>query len=127
MDRRLLLLFLAGTWLAALAAPDARGEDLTPAPPSQLLPFRSELGESGRLDSKAWVRQHLRVDKAGIRYRDEFQWGGRELDFRVSGPVVRGAPGVRLELRGLRLRRYPVRIRAVGATSRQQLEIEFRF
>jgi len=134
---------LAGTLLAMLlpAANTQADDDPIPgtymfAPEApELLPLDPERGESfyvrkkrsGRSDSRTWVQEHLRPDKGGIRYREEFELRGKALDFRASGPVVKGSPGLRMELRGLRFHRYPVRIRAIGATNRQGLEIEFRF
>lgn len=144
MDHRpCLRALLAGTLLAlALPAHDAAagdpdpGEPLTFAPEApDLLPLTPERDESyyarkkrlRRTGPRTWMREHLRPDKSGLRYREEFEWSGRALDFRAAGPVVRGSPGLRFELRGLHFHRYPVRLRAIGAKSRQQLEIEFRF
>lgn len=144
MDRRPVLhALLAGTLLAMLFPASSASADDDPIPGQysfapgapDLLPLQPERGEpvyvrekrSQEPGSKTWVQQHLRPDKAGIRYREEFELRGKVFDFRASGPVVKGSPGLRMELRGLRFHRYPVRIRAIGATTRQGLEIEFRF
>ena len=146
MDRRpFLRALLAGTALAIWFSPAHSQADFDDDPiPGQyrfapeapdLLPLDPDRGESPhpqrewrtRANPGSWVEQHLRADKRGIRYREKFDWDGRSLDFRAAGPLVKDSVGVRFELRGLQLGRYPMRIRAIGAAERQQLEIEFRF
>ncbi len=129
MDRaRLLLrsLLVSALLTAVYPGSNAHADDPKPpraAPRAATLLTTAETATS----TEAWWREHLGLRRTGIEYRDSFTWGERSLGLRVSGPVVKGSPGLRLELRGLRIRGYAVRVRAIGAARKQHLEFELRF
>ncbi len=53
--------------------------------------------------------------------------GTQTLRMRVRGPVVKGAPGLRLELQGFRFGEFSGSFDAYGTARRQGFRLKLRF
>lgn len=100
------------------ASGDPLGDDLFPA----LAPKSVPAGEL------TWVDEHIELSfDDGIVYQENFTWRGMDLRLKVWGPVLKGHAGLGVRLRGLRLRGYPVEVRARATTDLQDLQLQFAF
>ena len=82
-------------------------------------------GQDGRGES--WWRDHFALRLRGLEYRDSFLLGRQNLRLRLSGPIVKGSPGMRLELRGWAWQGGSARFSAYGSAKRQGFKFEIEF
>ena len=74
-----------------------------------------------------WWRDHFALRLRGLEYRDEFVFRHQNLRFRISGPIVKGNPGLRFELRGWEWRGTTARFSAYGNAKRQGFKFAIEF
>ncbi len=125
--RRVLRLISVPVWLLLLASP-AYGEPRASPLPGLWLSAGSAV--SGPDLPATWWRgwrDHFALRLRGIEYRDEFVFHRQHLRLRISGPVVKGNPGLRVELRGWEWRGTTARFSAYGSAKRQGFRFAIEF
>ena len=95
------------------------------APPELTAHFSEAGGPRGLGDG--WWRDHFALRLRGIEYRDSFVLGHQNLRLRLSGPIVKGSPGLRLDLRGWAWQGGSGRLSAYGSVKRQGFKFEIEF
>lgn len=74
-----------------------------------------------------WWRDHLALRLRGLEYRSEFVFQRQTLRFRLSGPLVKGSPGLKLELLGWAWRGSRAEFSAYGSAKRQGFKLKVGF
>ena len=99
-------------------------ERLRPKPDRQVLLGVSEDPRQGR----GFIRGRFRVNlKRGLEYRQDLTLGDQRVRLKLYGPIVKGNPGLRLKLNGLKLRDREVEIEAFGNPEKGGLEVKIEF
>lgn len=73
-------------------------------------------------------RSELRFSlKKGLEYRRRFAVGARRLTLELWGPVVKGKPGLGVELKGLELGSHELRVDAYGNANQGRVRLKLSF
>ncbi len=112
--------------LGALLAPAAFAEPEDSVPSSQPLSFSPEPGRSQTLPN-GWWRDHFALRLRGLEFREDFEFRKQNLQFRLVGPVVKGNPGMRLEVRGWTWGQAVGTFSAYGSAERQGFKLRVDF
>lgn len=129
--RRVLGLLSVSIWLllaATLANPAFGQTRASPAGP--LAPASLALAQTGATENGlrgSWWRDHFSLRLRGLEYRDQFVFRRQNLRLRLSGPVVKGNPGLRVELRGWKWRGTSTSFSAYGSAKRQGFKFKIAF
>ena len=109
--------------LGALLAPAAVAEPLLAATTFSFAPVSEQ---SPSLEN-GWWRDHFAFRLRGIEYREDFRFRRQSLRLHLSGPVVRGSPWMRLELRGWVWGETEASFSAYGSPGRQGFKLRVDF
>ena len=84
-------------------------------------------GSSSGYSEEPWFTG-FRVSKRGpIQFRRTLEFGGDEVQLKISGPVVKKKPGLRFQLDGLRIGDHPVKMEGYGNVKEGGLRFTVRF